>query len=227
MAVAPLRLGRQFHQFLRLLHRSGQRLFADHVLARLKRGFRDRKVHEIRSADVYRVHGRVFQNAPVVGFGLRHAELRGQLIGLLDLRLADGIDLDKPQAANAFQVHAAHKARAEYCGLQMLHDRLRLISERIIYRKKLLDWYHSDMVVRIRFGQRTQSRQKAQKKPTYCAGGVGTSYSRLRHRAPRWRCGALLPTSNGQTLSRFPPASFRIGRYGSAARFFCNCARAF
>ena len=134
---------------------------------------------------MYRVHSLVFQNAPVVGFGLGNSELRGQLIGLLDLRLAYGIDLDKPQAANAFQVHTAHKARAEYCGLQMLHHRLRLISERIIYRKKLLDWYHSDMVVRIRLGRgpKVVKKRRKNQRIALAASALLTPGCRHRHRA--------------------------------------------
>ena len=68
-------------------------------------------MQRVRRADVDRVDGGVFQDAPVVGVGLRHAEFGGELIGFFDLRLADRVEVDIAQAANAFQVDAADEAR--------------------------------------------------------------------------------------------------------------------
>jgi hypothetical protein len=57
----------------------------------------------------------------VIAGGLIHVELFAQAAGLLLLALADGVNLDKAQAANPFQVHAPHETRAENRGLQSMN----------------------------------------------------------------------------------------------------------
>ena len=93
------------------------------------------KVQGVGRADVNGVDGRIFQDAVIVRFGSRHAELGGELLGLLDLRFADGIELHIAQAANSFQMNAADKAGSEQRGFEFLHESARYSTERIIYRK--------------------------------------------------------------------------------------------
>ncbi len=75
----------------------------------------------------------VLEDAAVIGVGLRHAEFGGECLGLFDLRLADSLEIDEAQAANAFEVDAADEAGAEQRGLDLLHEQL-LFGEGIIYR---------------------------------------------------------------------------------------------
>ena len=112
---------RRFYQLLCLCHGNGQGLLANHVLPGLERVFRDGKVEGVGRADVDSIHGRVFQDAAVIRVGFLDAELGGELVRLLDLRLADRVELNVTQAADSFQMDAAHEAGAEQCGLEFAH----------------------------------------------------------------------------------------------------------
>ena len=91
-------------------------------------------MQRVGRADVNGIDGRIFQDTAIVRFGSLHAELGGELLGLLDLRLADRIELDVAQAANSFQMNPADKAGSEQSGFEFLHEWLDS-TERLIYRK--------------------------------------------------------------------------------------------
>ena len=113
-AVAQLLLARRVSTSSRAsVGGDGQRLLAEHVLAGLHGVLGDREVQRVGRADVHGVDGRIFQHAAVVRLGSLHAELGGELLGLFDLRLADGVELHIAQPADAFQVNAADEAGSE------------------------------------------------------------------------------------------------------------------
>jgi len=72
------------------------------------------------------IHFGIVQNQVVVAGGLIDVELFAQAASLLFLALADGVDLDEAQAANPFQVHAPHEARAENRSFQSMNHNLPL-----------------------------------------------------------------------------------------------------
>ena len=73
-------------------------------------------------ADVNGIDGRIFQDAVIVRLGSLHAELGGELLGLLDLRFADGIELNVAQPANSFQMNPADEAGSEQRSFEFLHE---------------------------------------------------------------------------------------------------------
>ena len=64
------------------------------------------------------VHGGVIQDPAVVRFRLLHAEFGGELVGLLDLRFTDRVQLYVAQPANPFQVNPPDEPGAEDCGFE-------------------------------------------------------------------------------------------------------------
>ena len=133
-AVAQLFFGGDFDQFLGLGDAGGQRLFADHVLARQQRVLRHGEMQRVGRADVNGIDGRIFQDAVIIRLAPSHAELGGELIGFFDLWLADGIELNVAQPANSFQMNPADEAGSEQRGFEFLHDCL-ASTECLIYRK--------------------------------------------------------------------------------------------
>ena len=83
------------------------------MLAGLERVLDDGEVQGVGGAHVHGVQGLVVQDFTVVGLDFFGAELGAELAGLLDLGLADGVDLDEAQPANALQVNAADETGAE------------------------------------------------------------------------------------------------------------------
>jgi hypothetical protein len=51
-------------------------------------------------------------------------KLFAQFPGLFGVALADGVDVNEAEAANAFQVDAADESGAENCGIETVHDGL-------------------------------------------------------------------------------------------------------
>jgi len=73
-----------------------------------------------------------------------------------------------------------------------------LISERIIYRKKLLDWYHSDMVVRIRLGRgpKVVKKRRKNQRVALAASALLTPGSAIATALALWRIAADLKWAN-------------------------------
>src|SRR5689334_19951175 len=78
-------------------------------------------MQKVRRADVHRLDRGIIQNLAIIGGRFRHAEFVGKLLGLIDLRLADRLDVDKSEPANAFQMDPAHEAGAENRRFDSLH----------------------------------------------------------------------------------------------------------
>src|ERR1019366_6010692 len=223
-AVAQVLLQGQGDQLPRILYRSGQRLLADHVLARVERVGHHREVQRVRRAHVDHIHLGIVQNLMVVAGGLIDVELFGQPAGLLLLALADRVDLDEAQAANPFQVHAPHEARAENRSLQSVnHDCL--LSEVSNLTQLLIEWYAG-----------CWSASALEKVRKWSAHGARTGgwlwrsprSPRLRGVWPRgWAFCAWRKTPTGPATSPSARACSRTGRCGSLSRDCCRPARTF
>ena len=94
------------------------------MLAGLERVADHGEVQDVGRAHMDSVNGRIFQDLVIVGVGLVDVKLFAELPGLFGVALADGVDVDEAEAANAFQVDAANEAGAENCGSKTVHDGL-------------------------------------------------------------------------------------------------------
>ena len=112
-AVAQVLLLGQGDQLPRILHRSGQGLLADHVFARVERVDDHGEVQRVGRAHVDHIHLGIVQNLVVVAGGLFDVQFFAYASGFLLPALAERVDFNVAQAANAFQVHASHEARAK------------------------------------------------------------------------------------------------------------------
>ena len=94
------------------------------MLAGLQRVADHGEVQRVGRADMDGVHCGIFQDPVVVGVGLIDVKLVGELPGLFDVALADGVNVDEAEPADAFEVDAADEAGAEYCGIETMHNGL-------------------------------------------------------------------------------------------------------
>ena len=94
------------------------------MLAGLKRVANHGEMQSVGGAHVDGIHGGICQDLAIVRVGLVDVEFLAKLAGFFRAALADGIHVDETEAANAFQVDAAHETGAENCGSETVHDGL-------------------------------------------------------------------------------------------------------
>jgi hypothetical protein len=104
---------REGDEFFALGNARGQRLFAEHVLAGLKRIFGHGKVLRVGRANVDGIDRWIAEDLAIVGRNRCDGETRAQASRGFDVSAGDGCGFDRFHTAHGFEVHAAHEAGAD------------------------------------------------------------------------------------------------------------------